>query len=367
MLRIILPAAVCVLGSGVVACGSNNSGAVTLGAMDASSDVAGDASMGRESSALDDVESQGDGDGDGDGDDGAGEDASPAPPQPATEAIVRFANWSADSPAIDFCLASHGTGSFEGPFVAQHAAAFDDAGDDAGTGALSFPDVTAYLALEPGQYDVRLVTASAGNCAAGILSDATNLAAWPAGTAATIALIGAPLPANGEPGLAVVEFIDYVSTDSPTPDAALTFNVRSINAEPEVVEADFGTIVRGAFQIQPSLSTLPYGTSSQSLPALLGLSPGPDLGYTNEGTVIGATFGAAASVPTLRNDSVGTILASAPNLSIGAGADVTFVLVARHGPPPADAGSRPRIDQLIECVDNAGTLTLEGTCQVVSP
>src|ERR1700722_7569004 len=45
-----------------------------------------------------------------------------------TLALLRAANWSADSPSVDFCLAPHGTGAFRGPILGEAAAAIDDAG-----------------------------------------------------------------------------------------------------------------------------------------------------------------------------------------------------------------------------------------------
>src|SRR5580698_4427991 len=38
-----------------------------------------------------------------------------APSTTPTLAGVRLANWSADSPPVDFCLAPHGTTDFQGP------------------------------------------------------------------------------------------------------------------------------------------------------------------------------------------------------------------------------------------------------------
>jgi hypothetical protein len=91
------------------------------------------------------------------GDDG---DAGPASP------MVRFAQLSPDAPALDFCLAAHGTGDFQGPLLAQFA---EDAGSPLGAGApgLSFAQVSAYFTIDAGQYDVRLVAAGATSCAPG--------------------------------------------------------------------------------------------------------------------------------------------------------------------------------------------------------
>src|ERR1700678_1543757 len=87
-------------------------------------------------------------------------------------ASVRIAHASPDAPALDVCVAPHGTTDFQGPLIAQRAAALAvggsaDAGNenDGGPVGLSFAQVSAYVSLAPGQYDVRLVAAGAQTCA----------------------------------------------------------------------------------------------------------------------------------------------------------------------------------------------------------
>src|SRR5580658_9937302 len=75
-------------------------------------------------------------------------------PTAATSALIRFANWSPDSPAFDMCIAPHGTTSFQGPLLSALAAA---TGSDAGSAGLAFPLVSAYTLVPPGQYDARIV------------------------------------------------------------------------------------------------------------------------------------------------------------------------------------------------------------------
>src|SRR5580704_12402257 len=95
-----------------------------------------------------------------------GDDASDAMDAAPTQAMVRFAQLSPDAPALDVCLAAHGTGDYRGPLLAQFA---EDAGlpGDASAPGLSFAEVSAYFAIEPGTYDVRLVAAGATSCAVG--------------------------------------------------------------------------------------------------------------------------------------------------------------------------------------------------------
>src|ERR1700677_1906860 len=86
-------------------------------------------------------------------------------------ASLRIAHVSPDAPALDVCVAPHGTTAFQGPLIAQLAASLglgvlQDGGNenDAGHVGLSFPQVSAYVSLAPGQYDVRLVAAGAPSC-----------------------------------------------------------------------------------------------------------------------------------------------------------------------------------------------------------
>jgi hypothetical protein len=72
----------------------------------------------------------------------------PEPPPPAAPtAHVRIAHVSPGAPAVDFCLARHGTTRFTGPLLAG-------AGRAAG---LSYATVTRYFDVDAARYDVRLV------------------------------------------------------------------------------------------------------------------------------------------------------------------------------------------------------------------
>lgn len=143
---------------------------------------------------------------------------------------VRVANWSPDSPSVDFCVASQATGAFKGPLVA----ALDAGAAEAGTTRLGFPLVSAYFSIPAGSYDVRVVAAGAPSCAVGILPDTTNLPTFGVQTFATVALLGEEMPSGTDPGLQVVSFED--STTSSGSGAALRF----INAAPAIPAADFG-------------------------------------------------------------------------------------------------------------------------------
>ena len=86
--------------------------------------------------------------------DAASSDAGSAATDAAAAALVRVAHLSPDAPAVDFCIAAHGTTSFSGPVLKGASL----------TAGLSYPSVTQYLPVPAGQYDVRLVAPNAADC-----------------------------------------------------------------------------------------------------------------------------------------------------------------------------------------------------------
>jgi hypothetical protein len=81
-------------------------------------------------------------------------DAGPPPPQ----AFLRVAHLSPDLPPIDVCFAPHGTTSWSGPWIGQLS------GGEAGAPGVTYAQVSAYLPLGPGQYDLRIVPAGSSSC-----------------------------------------------------------------------------------------------------------------------------------------------------------------------------------------------------------
>jgi hypothetical protein len=269
----------------------------------------------------------------------------------ATLALLRFANWSADSPAVDFCLAPHGTGAFQGPILGPWAAALNEAGViDAGSGALSFPDATGYLVVDPAQYDVRLVVAGATDCSAMITPDATSLPALVSGAAGTIALVGAASPQHGEPSLEIVGFLDDLTSNLPT-----AFVLRAINAAPDLPKVSVGTLSGGSFQ--SDLVGVPFGASSAGVANVGRSLPDPN-GYVPVTPLVDGIVAASPSVPTLLDGSAGSIVAQTSPLTVGVGAIVTVAVVGASGQTAA---------QIVVCIDNAGSVGLQGTCQVFPP
>ena len=123
------------------------------------------------------------------GKDGGVSDASTDGDGSATVANVRVAHLSPGAPAVDFCLATHGTTVFTGPVLS---------GQGVLTG-LPYAAVTKYQTVTAGQYDLRIVAAGATSCATSLggLPDQTNLPAIAAGGAMTIAAVGELSPGDG--------------------------------------------------------------------------------------------------------------------------------------------------------------------------
>jgi hypothetical protein len=282
----------------------------------------------------------------------ASDDAAPAIDNSESDAeppltSLRVANWSADAPPVDFCLAPHGTGAFLGPLLAARAEAIDEAGaGEAGAPMLPFPAVSAYLVMPPGRYDARVVAAGATDCSAGVIPDATSLPPFLRNAATTIALIGANQPQASEPGLQIVGFPDEDYT--PTGVA-----VRAINASADLPLVDIG--IGTKFQLL--FTGIRFGASSRSEsdagPTDAAPIPDPD-GYVTQ-----AFSGATVIV---RSTNQTTSSAVATNVTVASGVRLTFVVIG--GGAVEDAGGSAA--QLLECVDNAGTAGLFSDCSVIS-
>jgi len=216
-----------------------------------------------------------------------------------TTALVRLANWSPDAPGLDFCVAPHGTGLWTGPLLASnvghavigrliltdaglpvdasHAShdatastdardLVDSGGPDAGahdgastsdsgahdarladandastpTGVI-FPRVSPYVALSPGQVDVRVVAGGSPDCAAAVLPEIDDLPALRAGDVDTFAAVGDTIAQGTDPGVTLALLPDDTRV------AASSVGLRFVNAVPSVIEVTLasGTIAKG--------------------------------------------------------------------------------------------------------------------------
>jgi hypothetical protein len=279
--------------------------------------------------------------------DGNAPDAEP-PPLPI--ALVRVANWSPDAPAVDFCLAAHGTTAFQGPLLGHASALLDAAAPP-----LGYPDVSAYVQVPPGQYDVRAVVAGASDCSAGIGADLTSAPSLGIGTFATLALLGKAqggAPGSGGAKLQLAAFVDEgVSSGK----VALRFV--NAAAAPEMGSADFGTGTAGA-SFKPISKSVAFGAVG-AIPDAGGVDGGikaDSHGYAIVPALASATLSAHAT-------GSATDAVVARGVTIAAGAVVTAALLV--APAVTDDGGATF--QLLECVDNAGTVGVTGSCTVIGP
>jgi hypothetical protein len=278
-----------------------------------------------------------------DGTIGDGATSEGAAPEAAafSSALVRVANWSPDAPAVDFCVAPHGTSVFQGPLVGGLAAA-----TDSGATALTFPLVSAYLGIPPGQYDVRIVVAGATTCTVGIGGDLTTLPPLVANAYATIALIGENLPSGGDPGLHAVGFTDGASSTGGV-------SLRFFNAMPAFPQVTVGKSTLTKTNFVPYFSGVPYGSLTTAPEAQV-----PDAapaavdaqGYALGLTLKNATL--SAHPPGATADTIVTT-----GLYAAAGSTLTIALVGGNS-----AGTPPR---MLECVDNAGTIGALSNCNLL--
>jgi len=266
---------------------------------------------------------------------------------PQTLAEVRFANWLAEAPSVDFCIAPHGTTAFEGPMLAGLAAQIDAKGVlDAGAAALSFPQASAYIPVAPQQYDARLVAAGATGCSAGIGADATYLPELTPGTFETIALMGELDATDGAPGvLTLVGFLDAA--------VASEVDVRFINAVPDSGLVNFGAGA-SASAFAPIFANVAFEQAGTISDEALDAAAPPTQTYAEYSPPHGE---GAFSV--VNADNVTDVEVTATNITLTAGAVATFILV---GPVPNASPA----NELVICVDNGGTVGLVGDCTVVS-
>jgi len=219
----------------------------------------------------------------------AARDSGPDGPVPTT-ALVRLANFSPDSNGLDFCLAPRGTSMWSGPILgntlghgslgqltvidaglpvdAGHKGtdagggvdsggtretgapdaspdATSDAQEDAGIPAgARFPRFSPYVAMTPGEYDVRVVAGGALDCTAPLAPDVDDFPPLFAGTVLTFVALGDTVDQGTDPTLAL-----GIVTDDTTV-AAGSVALRFVNAVPTVIEVTFaaGTLAKGTSQ-----------------------------------------------------------------------------------------------------------------------
>ncbi len=261
---------------------------------------------------------------------------------------LRVANWSPDSPAVDFCLAQHGTTAFQGPVLRELAAQEADAGlVEAGPPALSFPAVSSYSFVVADQYDARIVVGGA-DCTVGITTDATNLPPLARGSFTTFALLGEANPIGGAAGLEIVAFEDAAGSG---PAVA----VRFINAAANVPAANFGSVITEG-SIDEVFTDVQFGQAG----TIDGQTP--DAGEeTPAETYAPLTSPSGLTFAVTSTNGSPAVLTTANNVTIAEGAVVTMALIGPTGLVDGGLGV-----QLLQCIDNAGTVGPAGSCQIIS-
>jgi hypothetical protein len=253
-----------------------------------------------------------------------GDDETPTPPGIAN---VRVAHLSPDAPAVDFCIAPHGTAAFEGPVMEALGV----------SGGLAYQEVTAYLGLEEGRYDVRLVASDATTCATGLLPDVTGLPTLTDGLYATIAAIGALDPGEGFAPFEVTAFVDESAV------MGGKAKLRFVHASPNTPSVDVGLGSGEAF------------TAVFTDVAFGGIETGTGFanGYVEVDPLVGVTISARATGTT--DDA---LVLEGVDLPAGAIATAFATGLLPPGEPPLQA---------LVCVDNGEPVDLVYTPCVALP
>ncbi len=282
---------------------------------------------------------------------GASSDREPDSTQPAPSlSFLRVANWSSDAPPIDMCIAPHATSAFQGPLLAGLTAALDEGGIvDGGEAALPFPETSAYLLVAAGAYDARLVVAGASDCSASVVADETDLPPVAVGTAMTVALVGAAHPVGMQPGLRMIGLLD----DNQAPAMVA---LRVVNASPDIALVDVGTVTAGVFA--PLLASVPFGFASPFVPAEASRPAVDSNGYASVPALTRATLH-------VRPSGTSTDSTVSKSVSIAAGAIVTLVVAGPGAQSETDA--LVPIAQIVEIIDNAGTLDNVASWSLIAP
>jgi hypothetical protein len=240
---------------------------------------------------------------------------------PTSTARLRIAHLSPDAPAVDVCIAPHGTTDFTGPVLAGAGAA----------SGLAYGNVTKYLDVEAIQYDVRIVAPGAANCdqAVGGLADITDLPVLPEGASATISAIGR-LDASTSQPFRLAAFID---------DTEVTFGkakLRVIHAAPGTagVAVGFG----GGVVFDPFIDNVQFGSTTQANNGYFEVSPIADGEITARDIVSG-------------QDAI-----SIKPVMVPAGAIVTAFAIGTAG------NALSPLDVLL-CIDNADANGLLSNCK----
>jgi Domain of unknown function (DUF4397) len=258
---------------------------------------------------------------------------------------VRLAHLSPTAPNIDFCLAPLETGVFQGPLLAQYAAALLSQGTTPGGSNLYYPQASAYMVVKPDTYTARIVVAGATDCTAGILRDDVPVPSLSGGGFATVALLGEVEPTASLQAMALLD-----DGTQPAPDSGAKLYMRFLHAAPNQPEMQVTLSAKPLFD-------LAFGETSSADAA----APDATVRVDKNGYLVSSAVsnGRCAIGPAAD--------AASPPLATGAinGATGGVLTVALVGDTlPNDAGTGSPF-ALFECVDNAATTGVLGTCMVL--
>ncbi|MFO0606999.1 MAG: DUF4397 domain-containing protein [Polyangiales bacterium] len=181
----------------------------------------------------------------------------PPDTMPAGMIRVRVAHLSPDAPAVDVCVRPAGAPSWSGlrPTLAGLGV----------TAGLAYPQVTTYLTLSPGAYEVRIVAPGSANCDTALagLPD-TTLPALPDGARATVGAVGL-LSGMGDTAFRLQPYVDEA------PATPSQIKVRFVHASPGTPAVDvgipgMGTMFTSVFgNVAFPNGATPYFTSTTAL------------------------------------------------------------------------------------------------------
>jgi hypothetical protein len=265
----------------------------------------------------------------------AGPPGDGAAPPPQTN--IRIALLSPDLPAVDVCLAPHGTASYQGPLVAELG------GGEAGGPGLAYAQVSAYVAVSPDRYDLHFVAAGSTSCAPSspldggadggafpTALDVANLPELRANAFATLIIAGELSPVGTDRGLT----ISIVTDDAQLAGGAAS--LRAINALSSGAALDLGF---GSFASKWTavLTDVAFASASARADGMSGVVDAN--GYVSIPSLSGATVSVRAT-----SGATGDI-AIAKGVDLPFGSIGTLVAIGRAN----DAAHPPA---LLLCVDN---------------
>lgn len=281
---------------------------------------------------------------------------------PVLLSAVRVANWVPDAPPLDVCIAPSGSGFPGAPLMASFLTALDAGGvEDGGNPAgLAFQQVSSYVNVPAGQYDVRLVAAGSTDCSSPIGSDLTGVSPLLFNTFNTLAILGELAPVAGAPSLRAVLYGDDRNAPASNDPSAPYVGVRFINAGPNVPSADIGSYDNGIYGV--NVPGVAFGASSASSTVAdrngyvrtLPMAAGQDIAVRASDDYAGLGQVVTTALESVAGGAVATIALVAPVPGV-ADAGATSDAGADAGATYAPVGS------LVVCIDNAVVTFSDGT------